>query len=544
MTIFQSFRSTVAPFLSRDAWKNLKFLVDPVTGAPAGIESPNANGPHGVWAPIDLTAAQIASPTALMLADLNATYRLNVAPYTRYVSNGTTLTSTSSASALTPTSIDNILFADQFASIQAAIDALPAGGGMVALPPNTTYTITTAISSSTANVHLWAPSWSTVIKRGAALAGTMLQLSGAGCLIEGMTFDGNGSVNITGSAEAQISGANSRITNAQVINPAGTICIAASGAGCRVDHCTITGMGTSLSTQRGYGVWAVNHVQVTIDHNRITGTGIDAIGADGAGTVIANNYISGCHCYTGGPGGQMVFYANTAADAGGIIADNYVAQGGGTLTSGGLELYGDNLTVKGNTVIDQYGQGIGLDGGKGFTVTGNTIMNCGQDATGNQDGISVAANVTDFVIAGNRSADDQGSPTMRWPININSGTSDRYAVTGNDCQPSNRPNGPISDGGTGVNKVIAHNLGMDNVILNSLASAATLTVPPNPNIYLAGSVGVTAVNGSLWVGRVVTFWPQGAVVFTAGATIGNTVTCVANGPPVVGRFDGTKLWLA
>lgn len=91
MSIFRSFRSTASPFLSRQWPANLKLLVDPVTGAPTGIESPNANGPDGIWTPVDLTAAQIASPTALMIADLNATYRLNVAPYTRYQSDGTTL---------------------------------------------------------------------------------------------------------------------------------------------------------------------------------------------------------------------------------------------------------------------------------------------------------------------------------------------------------------------------------------------------------------------------------------------------------------------
>lgn len=91
MTIFPSFRSTVTPFVPR-AWPaTLRLLVDPVTGAPAGIESPNANGPNGIWTPVDLTAGQIASPSTAMIADLNATYRLNVAPYTRYQSDGTTL---------------------------------------------------------------------------------------------------------------------------------------------------------------------------------------------------------------------------------------------------------------------------------------------------------------------------------------------------------------------------------------------------------------------------------------------------------------------
>lgn len=91
ISLFKSFRSTVTAFVPTSWTSALKLLVDPTTGAPVGIQSQNANGPDGIWTPIDLTAAQIAAPSALMIADLNATYRLNVAPYTRYQSDGTVL---------------------------------------------------------------------------------------------------------------------------------------------------------------------------------------------------------------------------------------------------------------------------------------------------------------------------------------------------------------------------------------------------------------------------------------------------------------------
>src|SRR5512146_1644317 len=91
--IFRSFRSTVTPFLPRDWFYPVKVLVDPTTGSPTGIQSPNGGGPDGIWAPIDLSAAQITNPTAEILADLNATYRLNQAPYSRYYSNGESLVS-------------------------------------------------------------------------------------------------------------------------------------------------------------------------------------------------------------------------------------------------------------------------------------------------------------------------------------------------------------------------------------------------------------------------------------------------------------------
>lgn len=59
----------------------------------AGIPAEGAN----LLAPVNLSAAQIASPTADLIANINANYRLNVAPYTWYQSNGTTLIAVSAA---------------------------------------------------------------------------------------------------------------------------------------------------------------------------------------------------------------------------------------------------------------------------------------------------------------------------------------------------------------------------------------------------------------------------------------------------------------
>lgn len=87
---FRSFRGLARRIMpsSRPIWR---VLTDERSGSPVGIETPNATGPDGIWTPIDLTEAELASPSALMLADVNATYRLNVPPYTRYHSTGTDL---------------------------------------------------------------------------------------------------------------------------------------------------------------------------------------------------------------------------------------------------------------------------------------------------------------------------------------------------------------------------------------------------------------------------------------------------------------------
>lgn len=96
--LFKTFRSTDTPWTPRNWFPNIKLLVDNITGAPVGIQSVNASGPDGLFVPIDLTSAQINAPTAAMLADINATYRLNVAPYTRYQSTGTALVEAGGAS--------------------------------------------------------------------------------------------------------------------------------------------------------------------------------------------------------------------------------------------------------------------------------------------------------------------------------------------------------------------------------------------------------------------------------------------------------------
>lgn len=91
LPIFQSFYPTAVKWVNT-AWRNsYKVIVDDRTGAPIGLVSQNANGPEGIWAPTPLSQDQITSPTAAMLADINATFQLNEAPYTRYYSDGDSL---------------------------------------------------------------------------------------------------------------------------------------------------------------------------------------------------------------------------------------------------------------------------------------------------------------------------------------------------------------------------------------------------------------------------------------------------------------------
>ena len=435
--------------------------------------------------------------------------------------------------------VDNIV--PPGGSIQAAIDALPASGGVVTFSANTTYVVTATIISHTNNVRLSAPGWGTVIQRGPALAGDMLHLFGANCLIEGMTFDGNGTVNTTGQAEVYVSGVNSRVTNVHVINSAGGINIAIAGAGSRVDHCTVTGMGIDLGTERGYGIWACNGDQVFVEHNKVTGTGIDAIGIGGPGSVANGNSVMGCHCYAGGPGGQIGAYVNQASGAGLIVSNNFVGQGGSP-ASGGIELNGNNVTCTGNTVVNQYMGGIGTDpvgtgwGGSGYVITGNTVVNVGLDTAhpNSYDGIVIAANTIDFVVAGNRVCDDQATPTMRWCIVVSPGTSDRYTIVGNVLGPNSDLNVAITDGGTGKHKVIANNAGEDTIVPVRYTQATLSLYTATPQVFHlwnGGATTVTAIDAvSAAAGSVRIALPDAAYTFQAGNNIKNTITTTANVP--------------
>lgn len=91
VTIFSAFRSTVTAFTERLLSSTDRWLVDPVTGAITGVQTPTATGANARFVPVDITQAQVTSPPPLMVADLDAVFRLNVAPYTRYYSDGTEL---------------------------------------------------------------------------------------------------------------------------------------------------------------------------------------------------------------------------------------------------------------------------------------------------------------------------------------------------------------------------------------------------------------------------------------------------------------------
>ena len=391
-------------------------------------------------------------------------------------------------------------------SIQAAIDALPSTGGVVTLLPDVTYLLPSTLTINQPNVTLQGSGWNTIIRRTAGMTGHLVEANASATrfVIRNVTADGNGPANTAGNFEICVNGANSLIQHCQVINAGAQGHIALSGADSRADDNTITGLGSA--TQGGYGIWAIGGDKVFVTNNHITGTAIDAIGFNGAGTQVVGNHIANCQCYAADStigGGQIAHYAvQPSPYDGALIAGNVIERGGGEASTG-IELYGQNVTVIGNVIKNQQAQGITLSyisgTDNGILISGNTVMNCGQRAASNApwvfSGISVFGPLDNIVITGNRFVDTQATPTQTWGVYINPGAYDNLAIIGNDLT-GNTTEGASLAGVTGTNPVVMNNIGLVDAEKYLPLIGGTLTGPLTVEYFDASTPSIS-FNGNM-----------------------------------------------
>jgi len=120
------------------------------------------------------------------------------------------------------------------------------------------------------------------------------------------------------------------------------------------------------------------------------------------------------------------------------------------------------------------------------------------------------------------------------------GPSTNVIIGGNDLLRSSE--GPVIQlNGAMAGGVISANTGISDASGITLAFAATIAIPVAPNFTVTGAGTVTAVTCSLPAGT--TGMIQGSCTFTAGATIGNTITLTA-GIYRPWFWDGTKFWIS
>ena len=99
---------------------------------------------------------------------------------------------------------------------------------------------------------------------------------------------------------------------------------------------------------------------------------------------------------------------------------------------------------------------------------------------------------------------------------------------------------PLSLGSL-VRGVVGSNSGVDDTI-GTVASGSTMALPINPTVTVSGTTGVGTITGLREGRHVALITTDGAVTFTAGATIGNTITSTQN-VPLFGVVQSGKLYL-
>ena len=88
---FQTYFPSVVRWINIRWREQYRLIVNNDTAVPIGIVNQNANGAQGIWGLTPLSQDEVSAPSAAILADLGATYQLNVSPYSRFRSDGVTL---------------------------------------------------------------------------------------------------------------------------------------------------------------------------------------------------------------------------------------------------------------------------------------------------------------------------------------------------------------------------------------------------------------------------------------------------------------------
>lgn len=349
---------------------------------------------------------------------------------------------------------NGIIYTATYTSLQAAHDALPANGGELILPGNTTITINTQLNITKPNVKIRGQGPSTVILRGATLNNICVNITGDYCTISDLTIDGNTANTVNSFVELRLGG-QSCLAERLVVKNSRARHVTLNGAYCTLRRSRIIGLNDLSGTNQAYGVWAIGGVTVHIKDNVISDCGIDGIGADGNYTQITGNHVFNCHSYTAVGGGQIAVY-NSATNFGIVIANNTV-DAGAAAVSHGIECDAVSCVIQGNVVRNQKWYGIALDAhASNVNVNGNAVTNSNQGTTTNGAAVFVAAGVSRFMVNGNTLSDLQGTPTQRYGVWVNTGASDHYQIRGNLI--TGNVSGQVNDLGTGVNKDIGNNL--------------------------------------------------------------------------------------
>ena len=228
--------------------------------------------------------------------------------------------------------------------INAAIDALPSGGGEILLLDGT-YNISSRITIGKANVSLRGCGPATVIARkfNEASANGVISCSAANCTISSLAIDGNkGSYTNENNrgVYATTSAANFTIEDLSIQNSRDGIYIGGMTGG-RITGCRIKDSGA-------YGVYVYNAEAIDISLNRIDTTGETAVLINGGKSIkVDGNTITGSTNY----GVRLFNGATMCTISGNICLDN---AGGISIEDAGMCSVSGNLCMRGSGTPEDY----------------------------------------------------------------------------------------------------------------------------------------------------------------------------------------------
>jgi hypothetical protein len=236
---------------------------------------------------------------------------------------------------------------------------------------------------------------------------------------------------------------------------------------------------------------------------------------------VSNMVFDGCStaCFYMVPGaqGNSLILSNTRMAALGIPA---VIRGSGVKFVNNVL---NGATTAANSILF-------VDGATQFTIQDNTFI------TNNTASNLVFNTASTYGSITGNTYGYGGKVTPTYSVQVDGSANSNLFFSGNNFNPASAFTTTLQSGNS--NWITPGQVGIS---IPSVASVAALVFPPYPMFTLTGTTGVTSVSG-LVSGTSGKFVTSGAVTFTAGSTIANTITTSAN-QLVDWFFDGTKIYL-
>ncbi|MGI9028312.1 MAG: beta strand repeat-containing protein [Candidatus Saccharimonadales bacterium] len=399
-------------------------------------------------------------------------------------------------------------------TINAAITALPAGGGTVYIMEGT-YIIDGAILLP-ANVTITGSGSATVIKLktgiNAAINGIQESGTSSRSVISNIKLDGNKAGNTAGvQTGININGGNpgTRVDNVWVEQFRSNGIEFSAVKNASITNSTIVGTGTTTGDRALY--LSVGSNQISVSDNAIQGNTGNGIHVN---TGSPNNVFSG-NTSQGNGGGGIVIVDSSQSVVGNIVAGN---TGEGISISIGSNNTVSGNTISGNSLANNSADGIRLSNATNNIISGNRIINSGgTSGTSTSNGINVTSTSTNNNVTGNIITDTFGTG---FAINVSSASSTANYLADNTYSGTGASS--ISDTGTGTiyagqlnstNSLVlqgpgAVNVGSSGTGTGSLSVTggyfgSQLATPATPTVAAQGTTGtstyqyrITALDGT------------------------------------------------